>query len=83
MKRLWTLLAIGFALTLSACGGQGGQEQAAEETAATPAVDEKTKKTFEETQKAFLEHAMDILEGKKYIPPSSGEAKAKEEKQGE
>ena len=81
MKRLWTLLAIGFALTLSACGGQGGQEQAAEETAA-PALDEKTKKTFEETQKAFLEHAMDILEGKKYIPPSSGEAKAQQEKGG-
>ncbi len=82
MKRLWTLLAIGFALTLSACGGQGGQEQATEEAATTSAVDEKTKKTFEETQKAFLEHAMDILEGKKYIPPSSGEAKAQKEKSG-
>ena len=76
MEKLVTFLAIGFALTLAACGGQGGQEQAAQETATTQ-IDEKTKKTFEETQKAFLEHAMDILEGKKYIPPSSGEAKAK------
>ncbi len=74
MKKLVTLLVIGFALTLAACGGQGGEEQAAQETASTQ-IDEKTKKTFEETQKAFLEHAMDILEGKKYIPPSSGEAK--------
>ncbi len=73
MKKLISLLVVAFALSLAACSSQGGQEQASQET---QAVNPKPNKTFEETKKAFLEHAVDILQGKKYIPPSSGEAKA-------